>query len=144
MWIRKEMCRSVRRGSCLWQVQIIPLTSADSAFENFLQCHFIWHSQQTTPARLSVSILIQHWFMRQGIVLFSRFWGFAINMLWLQCCLQTWTFALLLLFWICWYVCVSVCIYSILINVFLLRSTPFMPRTCRYGLDSFGLVWFAS
>ena len=49
MRIRKEMCRFVWRGSCLWQVQIIPLTSADSTFENFLQCRFIWHSQQSIP-----------------------------------------------------------------------------------------------
>ena len=137
------MCQSVRRGSCLWQVQIIPLTSADYVFENFIQCRFIWHSQQTTPSRLSVSILIQHWFMRQGIVLFSRFWGFAINMLWLQCCLQTWTFALLLLFWICWYVCVSICIYSILINFFcleVLHVSPGLASMVWLALDLYGLL----
>ena len=32
-----------------------------------------------TGARLSISAVIQHRFMRQGIVLFSRFQGFAIT-----------------------------------------------------------------
>ena len=59
MWIRKEMCQSVRRGSCLWQVQIIPLTSADSVFESFIQCRFILFSTSSWWAKLTLSLLKQ-------------------------------------------------------------------------------------
>ena len=36
--------QSVRRGSCIWQVQIIPLKNADYVFKSFIQYRFIWFS----------------------------------------------------------------------------------------------------
>ena len=38
-------------------------------------------------------------------------------------------------------VCICVFCFN---QCFMLRSIPFKPPPCRYGLASFGLVWFAS
>ena len=44
MWLQKEMYRSVRCGSCLWQVQIMPLTSANHVFNKYESCFWKLHS----------------------------------------------------------------------------------------------------